>query len=60
VELALNLNQYLTKDAPFSPALQGVIIEAVNGIVRSKPIAGRSRELTALNLLPPRSRTKTS
>jgi hypothetical protein len=34
VELAFNLIQHLTKDAPFSPGLQGVITEAVNCIVR--------------------------
>jgi hypothetical protein len=34
LELAFNLIQHLTKDALFSPAIQGVVIEAVNSIMR--------------------------
>ena len=51
-ELAFNLIQHLTKDAPFSPALQGVIIEAVNWIVRIETDRGEIARVDRSQLAP--------
>lgn len=52
VELAFGFVQHLTNDAPFSPAIQGVIIEAVNCIVRIETDRGEIARADRSQLAP--------
>jgi hypothetical protein len=52
LELAFDLFQRLTKDAPFSPAIRGVIIEAVNCIVRIETDRGEIARVDRAQLAP--------
>lgn len=52
LELAFDLVQRLTKDAPFTPALRGVIIEAVNCIVKIETDRGEIARVDRSQLAP--------
>lgn len=50
--IAFDLVRRLTKDAPFSPALRGVVIEAVNCIVRIETDRGEIARVDRSQLAP--------